>query len=141
MTSSRKRIHPRSQPDMPLKTIVQTDFLTGFVGLMAYWFIGEFTVSLLGVNLPGSVAGMLLLLVVSLVRKRVVASVSQASHGLLSHLSLLYVTAGVGIMSHATLLSEHGLGMLATLVLSTIVTLAVTALTLKFLLARRKEPK
>jgi holin-like protein len=116
----------------------QTDFLTGFVGLMAYWLTGELIVSLLGVSLPGAVAGMLLLLIVSLARKHVAPSVSHASSGLLSNLALLYVPAGVGIVNHASLLTEHGLGMLATLVLSTAVTLAVTALTLKFLLARRK---
>jgi holin-like protein len=117
----------------------QTDFLSGFVGLMAYWLIGELLVGLLGLNLPGAVAGMLLLLIVSLVRKRIAPSVSHASHGLLANLSLLYVPAGVGIMTHARLLTEHGFGMLATLVLSTAVTLAVTALTLKFLLSRRRQ--
>ncbi|MDB5813464.1 MAG: putative effector of murein hydrolase LrgA [Rhodocyclales bacterium] len=115
-----------------------TDFLTGFVGLMAYWLAGELLVSMLGIGLPGPVAGMLLLLGVSMLRKRVAAPVSHASHGLLSHLSLLFVPAGVGIMSQATLLAEHGLGMIATLVLSTAVTLVITGLTLKLLLARRK---
>jgi len=129
----------RSQPDRAVKTNPQTDFLTGFVGLMTYWLSGELLVGLLGINLPGAVAGMLLLLVVSLIRKRVAPAVSQASQGLLSNLSLLYVPAGVGIIDHARLLTDHGLGMLVTLVLSTAVTLAVTALTLKFLLARRRE--
>ena len=124
-----------------MKTTPQTDFLTGFVGLMAYWLAGELIVGLLGVSLPGAVAGMLLLLTVSLARKHVAPSVSHASNGLLSNLALLYVPAGVGIVNHAAVLTEHGLGMLATLVLSTAVTLAVTALTLKFLLARRRvEP-
>jgi holin-like protein len=121
-----------------MKTSNQTDFLAGFVGLMAYWLAGELLVSLLRIGLPGPVAGMLLLLGVSMLRKRVAPTVSHASHGLLSHLSLLFVPAGVGIMSQAGLLAEHGLGMLATLVLSTAVTLAVTGLTLKFLLGRRK---
>ncbi|MDB5800270.1 MAG: LrgA family protein [Rhodocyclales bacterium] len=125
-----------------MKNSNHTDFLTGFVGLMAYWFIGELLVNLLGVSLPGPVAGMLLLLGVSLLRQRVAPSVAQASHGLLAHLSLLFVPAGVGIMSQAALLAEHGFGMLATLVLSTAVTVAITGLTLKFLLARRKpEPR
>jgi holin-like protein len=121
-----------------VKTTPQTDFLTGFVGLMAYWLVGELIVNMLGVSLPGAVAGMLLLLIVSLANKRVASSVSHASNGLLSNLALLYVPAGVGIDNHAAVLTEHGLGILATLVLSTAVTLAVTALTLKFLLARRK---
>jgi holin-like protein len=122
-----------------VKTNNQTDFLAGFVGLMAYWLIGELVVSLLGISVPGPVAGMLLLLFVSLVRKRVAAPITHASHGLLANLALLYVPAGVGIMTHASLLTEHGLGMLATLVLSFAVTLGVTGLTFKFLLSRRRE--
>ncbi|MEC5386263.1 CidA/LrgA family protein [Uliginosibacterium sp. H3] len=121
-----------------MKTSPQTDFLTGFVGLMAYWLAGELIVSLLHVSLPGAVAGMLLLLVVSIIQKRVAPAVAQASQGLLSNLALLYVPAGVGIMTHAHVLTEHGLGMLATVVLSTAVTLGVTALTLKYLLSRQK---
>jgi len=122
-----------------VKTSNQTDFLTGFVGLMAYWLAGELFVNMFGISLPGPVAGMLLLLGISMLRKRVAPSVSQASHGLLSHLSLLFVPAGVGIVSQHQVLAEHGFGMLATLILSTAVTLAVTGLTLKFLLARNKS--
>jgi holin-like protein len=116
----------------------QTSFLLGFVGLMGYWLAGELIVSVLGLNLPGAVAGMMLLLGTSIIHKRVAPAVSHASQGLLANLSLLYVPAGVGIMSHAKLLTDHGLGMLATLVLSTAITLAVTGLTLKFLLKRRE---
>jgi holin-like protein len=121
-----------------MKTSNHTDFLTGFVGLMAYWLAGELLVSLLGIGLPGPVAGMLLLLGVSMLQKRVTPAISHTSHGLLSYLSLLFVPAGVGIMTQAGLLAEHGLGMLATLVLSTAVTLGITGLTLKFLLGRRQ---
>ena len=113
--------------------------MTGFVGLMAYWLAGELLVNLFDISLPGPVAGMLLLLGVSMLRKRVAPSVAQAGHGLLSHLSLLFVPAGVGIVSQRQVLAEHGFGMLATLVLSTAVTLTITGLTLKFLLARRKS--
>lgn len=118
-----------------------TDFLAGFVGLMLYWLVGEFLVAQLGLGLPGPVAGMLLLLAVSMVRKRVAPAVSHAGHGLLSHLSLLFVPAGVGIIDQANLLVQHGAGMIATLFLSTAVTLAVTALTLKHLLTRRHKSK
>jgi putative effector of murein hydrolase LrgA (UPF0299 family) len=47
---------------------------------------------------------------------------------LLANLSLLFVPAGAGITSHAATLAEHGVGLIAALVLSTAVTLAVTAL-------------
>jgi holin-like protein len=49
----------------------------------------------------------------------------------LSHLSLLFVPVGVGVMTHLGLLSQYGLRMLLVVVLSTWVGLAVTALLLR----------
>ena len=46
---------------------------------------------------------------------------------LLSHLSLLFVPVGVGVMTHLALLSTHGLQLVAVIVVSTWVGMAVTA--------------
>ncbi|SFN13469.1 holin-like protein [Formivibrio citricus] len=112
--------------------------LQGFIVLMACWLAGEVLVNLLALSLPGSVAGMLILLAVALGRRGVGKPTAEVGGVLLSHLALLFVPAGVGLMEHGRLFAEEGLGMLAVLVLSTAVTMAVTAVTLKWLLARRK---
>jgi holin-like protein len=52
----------------------------------------------------------------------------KASGFLLAHLSLLFVPAGVGIISHIQVLTVHGVGLIVALVLSTALSLAVTAL-------------
>ena len=49
---------------------------------------------------------------------------------LLHYLSLLFVPAGVGIMTYGALLRDEWLPVLVTLALSLIITLSVTALTL-----------
>jgi putative effector of murein hydrolase LrgA (UPF0299 family) len=49
---------------------------------------------------------------------------------LLSHLSLLFVPVGVGVMTHLSIVSQYGGRMLVVLVLSTLIGLAVTALLL-----------
>ena len=49
---------------------------------------------------------------------------------LLSHLSLLFVPVGVGVMTHLGLLGQYGVRMLVVIVLSTWIGLAVTALVL-----------
>jgi putative effector of murein hydrolase LrgA (UPF0299 family) len=46
----------------------------------------------------------------------------------LSHLSLLFVPVGVGVMTHLALVSQYGGRMLLVLLLSTWIGLAVTAL-------------
>jgi len=54
-------------------------------------------------------------------------SLSTAAGGLLSHLSLLFVPAGVGIMVHADRIAAEWLPIMLALVLSTLVTMTVTA--------------
>ncbi len=71
--------------------------------------------------------GMLLLLL-ALQWPPVRASVAVCAQFLLSHLSLLFVPVGVGVMTHFGLLAQYGLRMMLVLVLSTWIGLAVTAL-------------
>jgi holin-like protein len=61
--------------------------------------------------------------------------VEGASRGLLAHLSLLFVPAGVGIVQKLDLLAEHGFAILLILAVSVVVTLLVTVTT--FLIANR----
>jgi len=100
--------------------------------------IGEAVVRGLGLPLPGPVLGLLLLLVLLLVRDRLKLlafgplgnnGVETASKGLLAHLSLLFVPAGVGVVQNLDLIAEHGIAVAAILAISVIVTLLVTVMT------------
>ena len=64
------------------------------------------------------------------------AAVAPAAGFLLSHLSLLFIPVGVGVMTHLALLSEYGLRLVAVIVLSTWVGLAVTALVMRALMRK-----
>jgi len=86
----------------------------------------------LGLPLPGPVLGMLALAAV-LAWPPLRKPVGLAADGLLAHLSLLFVPVGVGVMTHLALISQYGGRMLAALLLSTWVGLAVTALVLRAL--------
>ncbi len=107
--------------------------LQGLAWLLVCQSAGEAVVRLMHLSLPGPVVGLLLLLLV-LPWRRVQAPVGAAADTLLAHLSLLFVPVGVGVMTHLALLSTYGLRMLVTIVLSTWVGLAVTALVLRALL-------
>lgn len=108
--------------------------LFGLFVLLACQLAGETVVRLLGLALPGPVLGILFLLGVLAVterrRARSVAGpdrpVGQAADGLLAHLGLLFVPAGVGVAQSPELLLANGPGVLAALVLSTVATLLVT---------------
>jgi putative effector of murein hydrolase LrgA (UPF0299 family) len=103
--------------------------LRGLAWLLALQSVGELLSRGLGLPFPGPVIGMLLLLIalrVPAVREPVAA----CANFLLSHLSLLFVPVGVGVMTHLGLLGQYGVRMLVVIVLSTWLGLGVTALVL-----------
>jgi holin-like protein len=103
--------------------------LRGLAWLLAFQSVGELLARGLKLPLPGPVVGMLLLLLA--LRWEVVRTpVGECADFLLSHLSLLFVPVGVGVMTHLSLVNQYGFRMLLVIVLSTLVGLAVTALSL-----------
>ena len=111
--------------------------------LLVYQLIGEIAVVALRLPVPGPVVGMALLFASLLVRGTVSADLREFSNGLLRHLSLLFVPAGVGVMAHLARLRNEWLPISISLVLSTLLTIAVTAIVMRSLLARRArgEPR
>ncbi|WP_035158462.1 MULTISPECIES: CidA/LrgA family protein [Cobetia] len=73
----------------------------------------------------------------ALLRERVPGSLRLASNGLLAHLSLLFVPAGVGVMVHFGLIARDLMPIVITLVVSIAVTQLVTAWLLQRLIDRR----
>lgn len=98
--------------------------------ILACQLVGEICVLFTGLQVPGPVLGMLLLLAWLFVRGGVPESVARTADTLLSHLSLLFVPAGVGVLVHWERLRGQWAAIAAALVLSTLVTLAVTAATM-----------
>ena len=106
--------------------------LRGLAWLLAFQSAGELLSRWLHLPFPGPVVGMILLL--PALRWRVVREpVNVCADFLLSHLSLLFVPVGVGVMTHLSLISQYGIRILAVLVLSTLAGLAVTVLGLHLL--------
>jgi len=103
-------------------------FLNGITLLLVYQLVGEITVRLLGLPIPGPVLGMVMLFVTLMIRGKAPESVDQASTALLSHLSLLFVPAGVGMMAHFGRIADEWVPITLALLLSTVITMVATAL-------------
>ena len=103
--------------------------LKGLAWMLAFQSVGELLARALKLPFPGPVVGMLLLLL-ALRWKVVREPVSLCAEFLLSHLSLLFVPVGVGVMTHLSLINQYGFRILLVIVLSTLAGLAVTALCL-----------
>ena len=103
--------------------------LRGLAWLLVFQSIGEVLSRGFSLPLPGPVLG-LILLVPALRFALVREPVAECADFLLSHLSLLFIPVGVGVMTHLTLLSQYGGRMLVVIALSTWIGLGVTALVL-----------
>lgn len=108
--------------------------------LLVFQLLGETAVRLSGAPVPGPVVGLALLLLALLLRPRGVEAIKPTAQGLLQHLSLLFVPAGVGVMQHLQRLGDEALAIGVALVLSTLLGLAAAAGTLLWLM-RRQRPE
>ena len=102
-------------------------FIHGFTLLLIFQLIGEVIVRALGLSIPGPVLGMLLLFFGLLMVKVLPQSLSMASNSLLSHLSLLFIPAGVGLVVYLKALGDIWLPVATAVVTGLVVTMVVTA--------------
>lgn len=89
---------------------------------------------------PGAVIGMAILFAGLVIRGGLPEGLRRTAHGLLDHLSLLFVPAGVGVMQQLQLLKGEWLPILGALVGSCVVTIAVTGLVMQAVLALGRRP-
>lgn len=113
--------------------------LQGFSILLLIQAAGEVLTHLLGLSLPGSVLGMMMLLV-ALAWPPLRAPIQAGAEYLLSHLSLLFVPISVGIITQIPLLKQYGDRIALVLLISTAIGLAVTAWVMRWLMPADTQP-
>ena len=114
--------------------------LAGFTVLLVFQLVGEVLARALGLPIPGPVVGMVLLFGALRLRRAIPDCLAHSADALLTHLSLLFVPAGVGAMLHAGRLADEWLAIVVALLLSTIGSIAVTALVMRAL-QKRASPR
>jgi holin-like protein len=97
--------------------------------LLACQLAGEAAARSLNLPLPGPVLGMILLVIALSLSPRLTETVRPLATGILCHMSLLFVPAGVGVIGHLGALGGNGLPILLALVGSTVLAIAVGAVT------------
>lgn len=104
--------------------------LESFALLLVCQLVGELLVQFIALPIPGPVVGMSLLFLLLAIKRGIPQRLRQTCLTLLSHLSLLFVPAGVGVMVYFEAIAQEWLVILVALVVSTIATIAVTAFTM-----------
>lgn len=115
--------------------------LQALTAIFVCQLVGEAISVATGLPLPGPVIGMALLFAALLIRGNVPKNLGAVGDGLLANLSLLFVPAGAGIMVHLARLESEALPIGVTLILSTLLTITVTAIVMNRFGPGRKERK
>lgn len=110
--------------------------LGALTALLLAQLLGEALVRWLSLPVPGPVVGMVCVLLALRLRPALLGLLQATAQGLLAHLSLLFVPAGVGVMLHLQRLGDEALAIGVALVVSTWVTMAVAALVATWLMRR-----
>ena len=113
-------------------------FAPGFAVLTALLWLGSQWVRWLALPVLGAIVGMVLLLALLGAFGRWLApAVETASMPLLKHMMLFFIPAVVGVMEQFQALKSGWLPFVVASIVGAAITLAVTALTLQWLLKRR----
>ena len=99
--------------------------------LLACQLGGEVVSQGLHLPVPGPVLGMVFLAMLLILRGRMSSSLEEAGDFLLRHLSLFFVPAAVGVMTNGARIAREWLPLGVSLLASTALTIAVTALVFK----------
>jgi putative effector of murein hydrolase LrgA (UPF0299 family) len=105
----------------------------GLVEILLFQGLGEFVSRFLVPLIPGPVAGLVLMLAWLRLRDGARPDVALVSGALVRHLGLLFVPAAVGVVMFWPQLRANALAVVAALVVSVVLTIAVSALVLRAL--------
>ena len=107
--------------------------------ILGLYLLGEGFVKITGIHFPGSIVGMLLLLLALHLKWLKLHDIQGVSNFLLSYMPLFFIPAGVSIMGSYTLMQGHTLAIISTVLLSTFIVLASSALVLQYFLKNENK--
>lgn len=100
--------------------------------LYIFSFIGITIQQYFSLTIPGNIIGMLLLFICLCFNIVPVKMIESGAQFLLSILMLFFIPATVGVMDYPQLLSVHGLLLIMAILISTMITLAVSGKTTQY---------
>ncbi len=117
----------------------KTIMLNALTLILCCQLAGELLVTATGLPVPGPVCGMALLFAGLVIWGDIPSDLANVADTLLGNLSLLFVPAGVGVMLHLKLIEAEIVPISVALVVSTLITIAVTALLMQWFNRRASE--
>jgi len=109
--------------------------------ILLFQLIGEFIQKFFELSIPGPVIGLIFLLSVMLIIKKInkqdtgfETKLVNSAENLLTYLPLLFIPVGVGVVMHLSLLEENLVSVILIIIIGTLLTLALTGFVFERLL-------
>ena len=110
--------------------------ISGLVQILLWQGLGELASHFLLPIIPGPVLGLIFLLCFLMLKGRVNPSLALVSDAFSQHLGVLFIPAAVGVILFLPQLRAHAWAVMAALLVSVVLTIAVTALVLRLVSKR-----
>ena len=113
--------------------------ISGLVQILLFQSLGELVSKFILPTLPGPVIGLVLLIIWLVFRKGISDELALVADGFSQYFGLLFVPAAVGVVLFLPQLKENVLAIVSALVGSVILTIATSAIVVRFLSPKPKE--
>lgn len=111
--------------------------IPALAALLGFQLLGELLVRALGLPVPGALLGLVFLVVYLMWRGETPLSLADTSNALLRNMMLLLVPSVVGLIDNVERVRREWLPFVVACVVGAVITLAVTAVVLEWLLKRQ----
>lgn len=108
-----------------------TTMIRYFTLILVCQLLGESIAHLAGLPIPGPVLGMVILFAGLVARRGIPSGLEETGAVLLRNLPLLFVPAGVGVVTNLDLLARSWRPLAGAIVIGTVVTIAVTGVVMQ----------
>jgi holin-like protein len=106
--------------------------LIGLFVLLVFLIFGEAVQSWIAIPVPSSIIGMVLLLILIVVRKKIPKSIELAANSLSPLLPLFIIPISAGLLTQSAIIEQYGLKLLLIMTVSLIPGVLVTAFVLRW---------
>ncbi|WP_234118315.1 CidA/LrgA family protein [Clostridium hydrogenum] len=106
--------------------------------ILLFCFLGQVISTLFKLPIPGNVLGMLLMVIALCLGIIKLEAVEEVSNSLLEYLPFFFVPAGVGLITSFKLIKDTWILLIIVVVITTIITMAITGLTVQAIKGRKK---
>jgi holin-like protein len=108
------------------------NMLIGLFALLVFLIFGEAIQSWIAIPVPSSIIGMVLLLILIVVRKKIPKSIELAANSLSPLLPLFIIPISAGLLTQSAIIEQYGLKLLLIMTVSLIPGVLVTAFVLRW---------